>query len=56
MDDGQADSTTGKKKPSLRRVAPEGFVAASIYRPGQTKIKVIQDFADCAINWIPRST
>jgi len=50
IDDGQADTTTGNKKPSLRRVAPEGFVAAPIYRPKQTDVQKLQGFAGCEIN------
>ena len=50
IDDSQAETTTCKKKPSLRRVAPEGFRAASISCPRQTDVKVIEDFAGCGIN------
>jgi hypothetical protein len=40
LEDRQDDPTTGKKKPSPRRVAQEGFVAESACRHEQTDFKV----------------
>jgi hypothetical protein len=39
-----------KKKPSLRQVAQEGFMAASVCRHEQTNVTVIRDFARSRIN------
>jgi hypothetical protein len=45
IDDRQADTTPGNQKPSPRRVAQAGFVAASGCRHEQTDFKVIRDLA-----------
>jgi len=50
IDDRQADTTAGNQKPSLRRVAQEGFVATSVCRHEQTDVKVIRDLAASGLN------
>jgi hypothetical protein len=40
LDESQDKNTTGKKKPSPRRVAQEGFMAASVCRQEQTDVDV----------------
>ena len=44
IDDSRDNSTTGKKKALPARVAQEGFMAESVYRRGQTDVKVSPRF------------
>jgi hypothetical protein len=50
MDNSQGNSTSGKKKPSPRRVAQEGFMATSVSRHEPTDISGSRDLPGSAVD------
>ena len=49
IDHRQEDTAAGNKKPSLRRVVQEGFMAASVCRHERTNVEVIRDFTGSSV-------